>query len=666
MKNLTVQSAMSDFKLAYRAKSKLVARQKDDFLFRFGKQWDEEKYSKLKDSGIEPVVDNRIQPNIFLITGLERQNRSDFRAFPEGEEDSLKAEVATSLFKHSVKHSKFIHKVSEVFEDGVTCGESHLELYLDNTDDLLNGKPCWKKINSDSVFPDPNAIEYDYSDAKYIYKVTKSIGEDDLISLYPEKEKVISMSNGGVIDLGTRNEKTLQPKDYPKAGSSDAGDEVSHKLFDLIERYYKRWVEKYFIGDYKTGEIKEAESKDSAESFLTDYKTRVEDESIQAQQANEMAQNDPTGQSQVLASALPQSDPNRFILIKRKVPEIWCFSFFPGIKEPLAHERAWFYPEWTGYHIIPYFAHHSTASIDGGDKHLLVQGIVYGVKGVQKKHNSAETLKVMHLNSAANSGWLSEEDAWVDAQKVEQFGSAPGVNLEYKKGRQKPERIYPMALSQGHTQIASESAEAIKQILGINADLLAAQEGGTDSGRAIALRQKQGLVMVQKLFDNLSRTKENAGKFLLTQLGKMYDTEKAMKVLGESFLIKNFPPPMMMGEIDPATGIPSQVPMVDPKTNEPMQYDRDMAELLIAEVLSGKLGEYNVSVGEAIISETMKMANAGELLALAEKMPGIIPPDMIVESSNLESSTKNRILSAIKNAQSMAQSMPTGAVNGGS
>jgi len=664
-KPLTVEKSMNDFTRAYKAKAKLIARQKEDFLFRLGKQWDPEKLEKLKGMGVDPVTDNRIQPNIFLLTGLERQNRSDFKAFPEGEEDSIKAEIASALFKNAVKMSDFGYKKSEAFEDGVTCGESHLELYLDNTYNLLNAKPCWKKSDSSSVFPEPGYKEYDYRDARYVYKLSLDMSAEDLIGLFPDKRDEIEELESGRLDfksiLGSEGAH-LQGKDYSKK-SNDSGEEEING-FDLLERYYKKWIETHYVADRQTGQIQEAENNEKAESFVAGYKAEIAAEQEQyafAIQEYELAQQGvvPTMDggapvTSVLPPTPPQKrNPDRFFVLTRLVPEIWYFAHVPGMKKPLADERAWFYPKWKQWPLIPYFAHFSTAPIEGEDSHLLVQGIVHGVKGAQKKHNSSETLMGMHLNGAANSGWLSEEDAWLDPAKVQKFGSTPNVNLEYKKGAQKPERIFPMALSQGHFQLSESSAEAIKAQLGINADLLAVQEGGQASGRAIALRQRQGLLMVQKLFDNLSRTSQICGRFLLTQLGEIYDTETAKKVLGDAFLTKNFPPPTLINE---GTGQPE--PMTDPRTGEPMAYDAEMAELAIAEVLSGDLGQYDVAVGEAVASETMKLANASELSELAAKMPGLIPPDLLVEESQLNQATKNRVLGAIKQAQAAAQAGP--------
>lgn len=660
-KGLTVSRVMADFKAAAKTKSKLTTREIEDFKYALGDQWSDEDKVALDKAKIKPATDNQIAPNLYLLTGLERQNRTDFKAFPEGEEDGLKAEIASYLFKKSIEISGYSDKSSEQFKDGITCGESHLELYLDNEDNLLNGKPRWKKLDGCQVFPDPASREYDFSDARYLYKVTRDIDKEDVIALYPEKEKEIrEVADGKLgVDFGD-SEKHVQGRDYPGARSSsvDSGGDYEGECVDLVERYYKKSCPHSFIGDRKTGAVTEAESPEKAEKFISDYKASIVDSQFKYQDAlaaaRMMAAMNPMGEPVQEPQPPLQEDPERYIHIKKNVQEIWLFAFIPGIPEPLANERAWFYPKWKSYPIIPFYARFSTAPLTGDDRHLLIQGLVHGVKNAQDRHNKATTLMIRHLNSSVNSGWLSEQESWVNPNEVKDFGTTPGVNLEYKSGKPKPERISPSPLSNAHAQISADAVEKIKTSLGINADLLAVQQGGTDSGRAIALRQKQGLLMVQELFDNLSRSRKVAGRFVLSQLGKIFDTETAKKVMGDAWLKKNFPPLMLM---NPETM--QQEPMTD-EFGQPMPYDKEMAELAIAEVLSGDLGSYDVSVGEAVSSETLRMANAVELKEIATAYPGVISPEMIIEESQLPQSTKTKILNSIKNAR-MAQPVPMGA-----
>lgn len=671
---LSVGRSMEDFKLCYKSKSKLIEREREDHRFALGEQWTDEEKEQLRLAGLQAFTDNRIAPNLFLLTGLERQNRTDFKAFPEGEEDSVKAEIASALFKDAIKKSGFSYKSSEQFKDGITCGESHLELYLDNTDSLINGKPCWKKIDGNMLFPDPDCREYDLSDARYVYKITLGIAREDLINLYPKMKRKLEEARGGRLELASMlggEAAHVQKRDYGRKGDDGTSDDEDLDSFDLVERYYKSWSEKIFIGDRKSGAIKDAKDAAEAEDFVNNYKAGI-DADHQAFEdalrgaAEQYTQYDPSAAGAPLEQLVPimqeagmqlppeppEQDPERFLVFKRMVPEIWCFAHVPGLDEPLCDEPAWFYPKWKNYPFITYYARFSTAPLTGDDRHLLVQGLVHGVKAAQQRHNKAEMLLLRHLNSSANSGWLAEEDVWTDENKVKQFGTQPGVNLYYKKDRAKPERISPGQLSTGHAAISAESAESIKAQLGINADLLATQQGGTDSGRAIALRQRQGLLMVQEPFDNLTRTRKRAGQMLLSLLGDVYDTETAMKVLGEAFLIENFPPMMLPNPDDPTA--PPQ-PMPDER-GEPMKYDRSLAEVAIAEVLSGNLGEYDVTVGEAVASETQRMANSAELNDLATKMP--IPPEVLLRHSQLPETTKSEVLKALQ-AQAAAAAVQT-------
>lgn len=667
---LTIAKSEADFKKAFAAKEKLVAREKEDFLFALGKQWSKEDLANYEERKIKPVTDNRIAPNIFLLTGLERQNRSEFKAFPEGQEDSLKAEIASYLFKHAIKVSDFLYKTSEQFKDGVTCGESHLELYLDNTYDLLNGKPVWRKADGSSIFPEPGFREYDYFDARYVYKLTEDLSKDDLISLYPDKQALIEKSTIGRVNRSSGADDVHdQKRDYPNAKGGNDGKVGTAKdddgeVGDLLERFYKKYVTKHYVGDKANGTITEAENGDKADAFVNSYLDEIKQGEAQYQ-SDVQAFQVQTAQSQadggktplpIEPIAPPAHNPERFIHFTRYVPEIWLYAHVPGVDQPLADEVAWFYPLWKRYPFIPYYARFSTAPIKGEDSHLLVQGIVTGVKNAQEIHNKTKTIELLHLNSSTNSGWLSQEDSWVDPKKVESFGATPGVNLEYKKDSPMPERIVPHPLSTAHEVISQGAADSIKAQTGINADLLATEKSD-QSGRAQALRQRQGLLMVQELFDNLSRSRVIAGKFLLSQMSRMYDTETVQKVLGDAFLMENFGQP----QLDPRTG----QPVAGPDGQPVMEINMKQADEAIAAVLSGDLGTYDVSVGESVSSETMKMANMADLKDFAETYPGLVPPEVFIEESMLPQSTKTKVGNAVRQAQAMAAAAPTKPKAGG-
>lgn len=620
---LTVHDVLCDFKRAHEAKKKIMDAQKEDFEFALGKQWDDQDVEQLRKVGVRALTLNKIAPNLQLLRGMESQNRSDFRGYPEGDEDTIQSEIVTRLMKNAVKNSDLKFKVSDMFEAGNTCGEGWLEPWLqypykakpDGTVDLT-AQLRFKMNHYDQIFPDPCSREYDHSDARFITKFTSDLTPDELIELFPNQKKEIEDVEAGkididAIDIGGSTDATgvsIQRKDY-RADDNNTSPWIPRNGFDLIDYYYKRYVPKYYVADFKLNTVRLAKNKKEADRYV---------------------------KQATLKDRNPKKPSAK--LIERLQPEIWVAFVCGGMDDFLAHGPAWSFPRWESWPIFGYYAYKSSAPIEDDDRSLLIQGLTRRIKDNQREHNKRRTQELRHLNQSANSGWKGEENAFVNEDVWETYGSTPGAILKYKEGRPAPEKILPTPLSQGHAQMAEEHKQDMREALGIDAEALAIQSDQS-SGRAIALRQKQGLVMVQGLFDNLSRTRYMVGKFILSVLPELFDVEKAMRVLGAAFLQKNFQSPVL----DPMT----QQPMIDPRTLQPaMQYDQNLAMQTINQVLSdAELGTFDVAVGDNISSETIRIANFTELQELAQAgYP--IPPDVLVEESTLPDATKKRLMSA--------------------
>lgn len=631
---LTVESALKDYKRAYEAKRSTLDAMKQDFEFKLGKQWDAEDIEKLRKVGVRALTINKCATNVELLKGVESQSRSDFRAYPEGEEDTLEAEIVTRLMKNAVKKSDFDFKGSEMFENGVTGGESHLEPYLyypyraDATGKVdMTAELRWKHRYYDSVIWDADSKEYDHSDARFYCNLTTDISKDELISMFPDqKEAIEELGESGKIDLDkidtTRDQSgyEVQKRDYRDEGT--AGSFFPKKRFDLLDYYYKKWVPKYFIADFVNNEMRLAKNKQAATRFVKQATKR-------------------------------DKDPKRpsAKMIERLQPEIWVGFITGGMDDFLANGPAWSFPRWPTWPMFTYYCYKSGAPLQGIDREYLVQGVTRRIKDQNRELNKRRTQELRHLNQSANSGWVGEEDAFFEEDKWEEFGSSPGVVLKHKKGSPRPEKIMPTPLSQAHSQLAQEHTQDMRESLGINTEALAVQED-QKSGRAIALRQKQTMVMVQGIFDNHARTRRPIGQFILAMLPELFTVEKAMRVLGEAFLSKNFQTPVL----DPMTGQPA----IDPRTMQPMtQYDQNAAMQTINQVLNDtELGLYDVAVGENVSNETIQMAQFMELKEMAD-MGLPIPPDVFIEASSLSNSTKKKVLSSFAAAQAQAAITPT-------
>jgi len=626
---MTAPLVIDDFKRARSAKKELMEKQLKDFEFALGKQWDDDDVDKLAKAGVAALTINKIQPNIFLISGIERQNRTKARAFPEGSEDGVVADIASGLLANVEKRSQTKYKLSETFEDGCICGEGYIEPYIDYTWDLLNGEMKVKKLNPFNVFPDPDGTEYDLSDAEFVIKFTPALSKKQIEKLFPGKKKLLDKIESAKLTLDATEDMNSagmeeQTKGYNDNDTDIPGLDHQKEEFDLTEYFYKKYVDKWIIVDKKLGKISaEVDNEQDAKNY-------VEQATIDDEVDEDGNPVDPSA-----------------IVIKRIIPEIWICALVGS--EKIDEYQSPFYPKWRSYPIIPFFAHRITTPMK--DRDLMFQGIVRGLIDPQRELNKRRTQELRLLNTSANSGWISEQGAWVKKADVKKFGASPGIILEYKSGKARPEKITPTPLSQGHAQLAAENGQDMKEISGINADLLSMADNKSASGRAILLRQQQGIVMVQRIFDNYGRTKDLLARFMLSQLGELYTVDTAIKVMGDGFLTDNFQVPVMtQSEVDG-----SEVPQMDATGQMVMQIDQEAVAAVFNKVLTDtEVGNYDVAVGEGANTETVKYSNYLLLMEMAEK--GIqIPMDILVEESLINSSAKERIKKAIQQAQMAAE-----------
>ena len=141
------------------------------------------------------------------------------------------------------------------------------------------------------------------------------------------------------------------------------------------------------------------------------------------------------------------------------------------------------------------------------------------------------------------------------------------------------------------------SAQDMKEISGANPDLLGHLYGNqVESGRAIELRQSQGMKVVEVLFDNFSRTQK-----LIT--------------LGLVDMVRH-------------TDVYSDQEILDIVSEKNMDADLDLLR-------SRKVGKYGIKVESSSSSPTARYANFQNLLEIVQLFPDRIPPETVIEQSDL-------------------------------
>ena len=627
MDKITSEKILKDFKQSKSYWKPLHDASMEDFEFSMGKQWKDEDKQKLEEKqGVKALTINKIQPLIFMLSGIQRQNRTDIVAFPEGKEDGLEGEIVTRLIHYLSKQSQEEYAESEQFEDGIIGGFGYLEPFISYKNDFINGELQWSKCSPFQIYAS-KFKKYDMSDCRFVIKFSDNLSKDDLLILFPDNEKEINKLESGKINVDSSSPNTKATQN-----DSEADEE---KTYDLVEYYYKRPTKHYIVVDEVAKVIKEIDNKDAADEYAIQFNA---------------------------------TKPGSVKVLERRIEEIWCAKL---VGDKIFDDSiAWTFPRWKSFPFIPFFAHWITTPID--NKELMIQGIVRSLKDQQIEINKRRTQVLRILNSTANSGWLTQAGAWVNKKLVETFGSVPGIILEYKKDAQAPIRIEPPSFPAAHDMLAKEASSEIKESSGINTDLLAMNEGQA-SGRAIHLRQQQGLVMIQRIMDNFSQTKSTKGRFEIAMLGELFTLESAAKVLGEEYLKDNFSKPVMAPS--PAINPQDGQPIINPQTMQPAmeikpqlnaqgeiqtEIDQELVNKVITAILTDTgTSKYNIEVSEGMHTETVKYGNYLMLMDMIKNgMP--IPPDVIIDESQLSEGSKSKIRKVIT-AQQAAMATPPGA-----
>jgi len=230
--------------------------------------------------------------------------------------------------------------------------------------------------------------------------------------------------------------------------------------------------------------------------------------------------------------------------------------------------------------------------VDGG-----AMGVIANMIGPQQEVNKRRSQALHNLNQAANSGFKVKKSLNNYDKYIAKFGSKPGIVLDESRAGGSIERIEPAPLSEGHIRASDMSASDLREISGANADLLGqVYNGRPESGKAIALRQSQGMKVIEIVFDNLSRTQKLMGKSLVDviRFTDIYADDEIAAIVTEN------------------------------------EADVDLSRLK-----DKRIGRYGIKVETASSSPTARYANFMSILEVAKMYPDQVPVEAVIEASDI-------------------------------
>jgi hypothetical protein len=196
-----------------------------------GKQWTREEIATLKQRGQPPIVFNRIKRKVDSILGVERNRRTDPKAYPRTPRDEQSADIVTQALRFVSDQTRLNNIFSGAFECGMIEGAGAAEVIMDGPEDIKVNLIPW-----DEFIFDPRSSRHDFSDARYL-GVLKWMDADDAIALYPDKGKEIE---AGV----TGSEKAfVADQSVDDKPSSGTWIDRKRRRVQVCQLYYKQGAE---------------------------------------------------------------------------------------------------------------------------------------------------------------------------------------------------------------------------------------------------------------------------------------------------------------------------------------------------------------------------------------------------------------------------------------
>ena len=139
---------------------------------------------------------NEVKPKIDMLIGLAAQVKYDGYVIPIGQEDEPLAELTNGTLLHFRRKTKPGRIELDCFEHMVKSGRSLLYFRIDNTNPF-KPRVVPQRVPGTNFAIDPVSIEYDLSDATYLF-VWSWVDEEELKGIDPDIDPHLLSSEANV------------------------------------------------------------------------------------------------------------------------------------------------------------------------------------------------------------------------------------------------------------------------------------------------------------------------------------------------------------------------------------------------------------------------------------------------------------------------------------
>jgi len=433
---------------------------------------------------------NHVLPIINLLSGMERQNRADVKAFPRKGGTRIIADAFTSLVKHSVDMCHGGIEQSMQFVDGIISGKGWVKTDISYKKDKINGDFVMSRVSPFDVYEDPNANRYDLNEsAKYIWECYWG-DKEHIKLLWSKHEAAIEAYTGDPQDedMTDRTGKLVKKSDKEDRDPSEY-------RYRIKEVWWKSYKKQLFLID------------GASLSFSPVHDSQKEVVKVVLEKERRLAESE---------GRRPKYSIKEHVIEVLHVTTMLGDMILEDIEDP--------------YHGMTMFPlqRFSPYWFDG-----VVFGIVEGLKDPQREINKRTSQMLHVINHTANTGWIVKESEANTMQLIKEEGSKPGVMITYSSVP--PDKIKPNDFPQGLFILKQDEEANIKKISGLNPDILGQGDKRTDSGIAILRRQKAGATISEPVYDNFRVSQRIFGETLIEMIrhSNVYSPAEVAQIMQE-------------------------------------------------------------------------------------------------------------------------------------
>lgn len=518
----------------------------EDYAYYAGDQDSLEVLEKLAAAKRPALVYNQIKPKVDVVIGLAGQNRQLPSAFPVEHNDEVLVELANGVIKFFRRESGLAENEMTCFEHTTKSGRSLLHFYVSD-ENPYEPEIKTRFVHGRNFKIDPRSINYDLSDARFVF-MDFWYDKEEIIVRYPnfDPEKVTQ----------------LQTSD----GSSPMFYNAVEDTYRVTECWYKTTEEIWWITDPVTGKIEKIPEKE--------YKVLKD--------AVNKGFTTPEGKAIY--------DPN-FVGIKRygTVYKYVIFSNYYVFEKGTSKHR------WEGFPCVLF----------GGYKHDKENrwfGLISMMKDPQKGVNTMRR-QMQHLLQTAPKGILIHEVGTIlDIEAYEKKSAEPNYHMEVASGAlDKVKFTEQPTISPVYGQLMDADQQFMKDVSGIQNDMLGIQTYSREPGITTQLRQGQNISILFILLDNFKKSRLQSTRLLFSFIQQYVSNERVIRIEGQN------------GQ---------QLMQLNTQNNPNAPGFNDVS-----------IGKYDFFVEEGIETVNSRNSLAQMLIDLSQNSPGSVPPELIVEYS---------------------------------